>query len=314
MSKESDRQDISRTRQLLEEKQNELQRLRERNATMAEKKLSMDQRRTENMLSRNRQSDLEREYKDDFRDGKRMDAIEAIEAHLMKSKKKRQASVTDQLQAYRLACVIFEISYECASKTRETFVSYYSSVLETLVTEAPTIGSSEKNKCTKFPELKTSLKKSAISQDSVNEVMVLVKEEAVTQNLQMLVKTVKKAIKDHWRNNEKTREMIPYYDKSLKNDLKGYIEYCTRFSWRIVTQVPPLKIDSISTTFSPSYHIESQAFASSTQWGTSKRWGDFQQRKQIKCYVWPTLFDSDHRVIEKGDVVLADHSRNSSFV
>jgi len=77
---------------------------------MAEKKLSMDQRRTENTLSRNRQSDLEREYKDDFRDGKRMDAIEAIEAHLMKSKKKRQTSVTDQLQAYRLACLIFEVT------------------------------------------------------------------------------------------------------------------------------------------------------------------------------------------------------------
>ena len=78
---------------------------------MAEKKLSMDQRRTENTLSRNRQSDLEREYKDELRDGKRMDAIDIIEAHLTKIMKKiRQTSVTDQLQAYRLACLIFEVT------------------------------------------------------------------------------------------------------------------------------------------------------------------------------------------------------------
>ena len=79
---------------------------------MAERKVNMDQRRTENTLSRNRQSDLEREYKDDFRDGKRMDAIETIEAHLKKYKKTtaKHLSQGDQLKAYRLACCIFEVT------------------------------------------------------------------------------------------------------------------------------------------------------------------------------------------------------------
>ena len=81
-----------------------------RNGTMAERKFNMDQRKTENTLSSNIQFDLEREYKDDFRDGTRVDAIDAIEAKLSQHKKKGQCSITDQLQAYRLACFIFEVT------------------------------------------------------------------------------------------------------------------------------------------------------------------------------------------------------------
>lgn len=310
-SKENGHRDISRTRELLEEKQTEVQRLRERNAAMAERKFIMDQRRTENTLSSNRQSDLEREYKDDFRDGTRVDAIDTIEAKLSQHKKKGQSSITDQLQAYRLACFIFEISYEGASKARENFISYYSSVLETLVTEAPTVGSMPDSKFKKLFEANSS-RKSTVSQDLLNEVMVLVKEGAVKHNLETLVKTVKKELKDKWKENGKKGEVIPNYDKNLKNDLKSYIEYCTQFAWRMVTQVPPLKVDYKSSTFNPSYHTKSQAFASPVQQSTTGRWVDSRERKQIKCYVWPALFDADNRVIEKGEVVLAEHSHQSS--
>ena len=78
---------------------------------MAQRKVNMDQRRTENTLSSNRQSDLEREYKDEFRDGTRIDAIEIIEAKLVTFQKsnEKQLSPVDQLKAYRLACFIFEV-------------------------------------------------------------------------------------------------------------------------------------------------------------------------------------------------------------
>lgn len=76
---------------------------------MAERRVNMDQRRTENTLSTNRQSDLEREYKDGFRDGTRIDAIEVIEGHTRRHKKAKQLSPVDQLKAYRLACFIFEV-------------------------------------------------------------------------------------------------------------------------------------------------------------------------------------------------------------
>ena len=76
---------------------------------MAERKVNMDQRRTENTQSANRQSDLEKEYKNDFRDGKRMDAIDVIEAKLKKTRRTTQLNVDDQLKAYRLACYFFEV-------------------------------------------------------------------------------------------------------------------------------------------------------------------------------------------------------------
>ena len=120
------------------------------------------------------------------------------------------------------------------------------------------------------------------------------------------VQTVKKEFKEQWKENGRKGGLIPSFDKSLKRDLKGYIEYCTRFSWRIVTQVPPLKIDYKTSTFNPSYHTESQAFASTAVRSSRGRWTYPQERKGIKCYVWPTLYDWDNGVIEKGDVVLEE--------
>ena len=76
---------------------------------MAERKVNMDQRRTENTQSANRQSDLEKEYKNDFRDGKRVDAIDVIDTKLKKTRRAKQLNVDDQLKAYRLACYIFEV-------------------------------------------------------------------------------------------------------------------------------------------------------------------------------------------------------------
>ena len=78
-------------------------------ASMAERRVNMDQRRTENTQSANRQSDLEKEYKIGFRDGKRVDAIDLIEAKLNKTRKTKQLNADDQLKTYRLACYIFEV-------------------------------------------------------------------------------------------------------------------------------------------------------------------------------------------------------------
>lgn len=80
-----------------------------RHAAMAERKVNMDQRRTENTLSSNRQSDLENQYKNELRDGRRMDATELIEDKLKKSRRTGQLPMDDQLKACRLACFIFEV-------------------------------------------------------------------------------------------------------------------------------------------------------------------------------------------------------------
>ena len=114
---------------------------------------------------------------------------------------------------------------------------------------------------------------------------------------------VKKEVKEKWKGSGKQGN-LPSYDKSVKKDLKSYIEYCTQFSWRIVTQVPPLEIDYKSSTYNPAYQNESQAFLSFSSRKAPGGWANTQERKIVKCYVWPTLYDCDRRVIEKGDVVL----------
>ena len=76
---------------------------------MAERNFSTDQSRTKTTLSTNRQSDLEMEYKYDFRDGARVDAIDKIEAKLTRVQRRGKDSLSDQLKAYRLACLTFEV-------------------------------------------------------------------------------------------------------------------------------------------------------------------------------------------------------------
>ena len=124
----------------------------------------------------------------------------------------------------------------------------------------------------------------------------------------LCTQAVKKELKKNWQEKSRREEIIPSFDKNLKRDLKGYIEYCTEFSWRIVTQAPPLKIDYRPTTFNPCYHTVSQAFVSSSLRSSHERWADSQERKEIECFVWPTLYEWDNRVIQKGDVVLKKHS------
>ena len=120
------------------------------------------------------------------------------------------------------------------------------------------------------------------------------------------VQTAKKEFKEQWQENVKKGGLIPSFDENLKRDLTGYIEYCTGFSWRIMSQVPPLNIDYNSSTFNPSYLTESQAFASTAVRSSQGRCAYPQERKGIRCYVWPTLYDWDNRVIKKGDVVLEE--------
>ncbi|XP_022801925.1 uncharacterized protein LOC111339515 isoform X1 [Stylophora pistillata] len=292
----------------------EVQTLRQRHAALAEKRVNMDQRRTENTMSANRQSELEKEFKNGFMDGTRVDAIELIEKKLRKTPS-QQLSDDDRLKASRLACYIFELSYECAVKAKNSFFSVYSSVLDTLVTDAPCIGSSDAGKY-KFPEVTPAKRSKGVPQDCISEVMVLVKEAAGREdlNLEKLVKAAKKELKAKWKEQKKTGGILPIFDKSLKKELKGYIEYCIRFSWMAVTQVPPLEIDYKTRTFNPVYHRESQAFLSSAKHDASQGWVNAQEEKRIKCYLWPTLYDWEKRVIEKGEVVLTEQIFVGSYV
>ena len=67
-----------------------------------------DQRRTENTLSTNRQSQLESEYVIEFKDGTRVDAIDIITTRLGRHRGSKISAV-EYLKCSRLACFIFEV-------------------------------------------------------------------------------------------------------------------------------------------------------------------------------------------------------------
>ena len=79
-------------------------------AAISERKVNQDQHRTENTLSSNRQSDLERDYIHTFKDGKRLDAIEVIgKKSAPKNPRVAPQDTLNHLKASRLACLIFEV-------------------------------------------------------------------------------------------------------------------------------------------------------------------------------------------------------------
>lgn len=82
-----------------------------------------------------------------------------------------------------------------------------------------------------------------------------------------------------------------YDEKSGK--LAKYMDYCCKFSWRMVTQVPPLKLNYQSQQFDERSHVP--GFESDKKQTSSS---------QIKCFLWPTLLGCEKRVIAKGEVLL----------
>ena len=77
---------------------------------MSERKVNQDQRLTENTLSSNRQSEVERDYTHAFKDGTRVDVIDVIKKNSTKGAKPTVRCTSDHLKASRLACLVFEVS------------------------------------------------------------------------------------------------------------------------------------------------------------------------------------------------------------
>lgn len=291
---------LSKMKELLTEKQSEVESLQKRLAAMSERKVNQDQRLTENTLSENKQSDLETEYTHSFKDGERADFIDFIQR---KSKQAGPPSATESLViASRLACLIFEVSYECALATRKNFANVSSSLLNSLINRAPSIAFIDKKKPVGlFPPDSSSQPGSMLVQEAMRELMVHVKETAKNHDLKKLIETVKNEAQKKLREEglpskaKKTGLNLPllssYDEKSGK--LAKYMDYCCRFSWRMVTQVPPLKLNYQSQQFDERSHVP--GFESDKKQTSSS---------QIKCFLWPTLLDCEKRIIAKGEVLL----------
>lgn len=78
----------------------------------------------------------------------------------------------------------------------------------------------------------------------------------------------------------------------LLNHLDDYLKACIQLTWRMVTQVPPLKLEYQTFGFHRDYHkLHAEACAD----GLSG---------QEVCYLWPGLVVGGGRKIILGEVIL----------
>ena len=112
---------------------------------------------------------------------------------------------------------------------------------------------------------------------------------------------VKRAIISKWTQQY---GFLPRYDRMVLYYLDKYINYCTKFAWCMVCQVPPLKIEYSDTVYSSISHSRSSAFSFSDDYNPSRCPTYPETQESVMCYLWPTLQDSDGRVLVKGEVVL----------
>ncbi|PFX17910.1 hypothetical protein AWC38_SpisGene17744 [Stylophora pistillata] len=265
-------QQIMKARQVSEGYRRELDRFKERHAAVSERRVRSDQRRTENTLSTNRQSQLESDYVIDFKDGTRVDAIDVMTS---KSGRRRGSNNTslEYVKCCRSACFIFEIDrttksvylvdFEASIQVCDNFgvemVEAMWSILDTpFVCPFPT---SEEYDNRENPGYLNKVVLSSeggdvhATQDVINELMILVKERAKTHDLNSLVQDVKRSISEKWTRHQLQRgSFLLEFDLDLLYRLNGYIKYCTQFAWCTITQVPPLRIDYKTTDYDPKVH------------------------------------------------------------
>ena len=79
-----------------------------RHAAFSERRVRSDQRKTEDTLSTNRQSQLESDYVIEFKDGTRVDAIDIITSKTGRLRGSK-ANAMEYLKCCRFACFIFEV-------------------------------------------------------------------------------------------------------------------------------------------------------------------------------------------------------------
>ena len=81
----------------------------------------------------------------------------------------------------------------------------------------------------------------------------------------------------------------------MLGDLDDYLNACIKLTWRMVTQVPPLRLEYHTFTYKKECHklVESQDEA-----------GDDRYQDHKVYYLWPGLKDGGGRTIFKGEVAL----------
>ena len=88
--------------------------------------------------------------------------------------------------------------------------------------------------------------------------------------------------------------------QEVLDKLDSYIKACIRLTWRMVTQLPPLRLEYHSPSFDRRIHKKS-AYQNTTE----KNLGPDEESlgEEILCYLWPGLLDGGDRLILQGQVL-----------
>ena len=86
---------------------------------------------------------------------------------------------------------------------------------------------------------------------------------------------------------------------NLVQGLDKYIKACIRLTWRMVTQVPPMKLEFHCSKFNKDIHKNMGYHDSLKVRSKSNQ----DQDEEIACYLWPGLQDGGGRRIRAGEVI-----------
>lgn len=280
-------------------------------AYLSERRVKQDQRLVEDTLASNRQSELERDFKAFF-DEDRLDACEKMQSIYLNREE-------NYIYIYypRLACIILETAYEQAKEVNEATVDLFKELTKNMINGAAEMGTNycitrkfhmegkySYDCCTVPVTIPLWAKESEYLKDVVDGMTLALKETAHICNLDSLVNDVSNATFmkwTEWCEEEKSCMFTPAWH--LIEGLHKYIKACIRLTWRMVTQVPPLKLEYFSSKFDKDIHknvgyVNNFSMRRRTQLSAKQ-----VQTGEIKCYLWPGLQDGGGRRIRPGEVL-----------
>ena len=106
---------------------------------------------------------------------------------------------------------------------------------------------------------------------------------------------------EKWSEEDKSCSFTPTHQ--LLNGLDDYVKACLRLSWRIVTQVPPMKLEYQTPKFNKIIHTNKGYYDGFKRRKKTVSPVQETQEESIACYLWPALGDGGGRVIKAGEVV-----------
>ncbi|XP_066030267.1 uncharacterized protein [Pocillopora verrucosa] len=288
--------ELRKCRNDLKTKDREIESLIKRVAGFNEMQTKRDQRNVEDTLSLNRPSLVERDFWQ-LKTEERVDALEVL--------RKRYENEIDVFPEI-LTCIIFEAIYEHMLETRSLMVEGCKEITKMAVKDGPWLGRHFLTRKDRREEASVNLLIKLHSRGSdcprqvMDSLLLAIKESASELDVDEFTKDpfLKQIdVKCEHVSGKRLLRKIPWEELLL--DLADYVKKLVKLTWRMVTQLPPLRLEYHKTTFNSQYHIMA---------GSDHKDKVGKDHEKPVCYLWPGLLDGGGRVIRVGEVTVRQSS------